>query len=66
MCQMQELVQVVADSDLSTAWVAATATDGQRVVFVREGDRSLLDDYCRLGPGKCPVWLALTPRPIPA
>lgn len=60
MCQMQELVQVVNDGELATAWVAATADDGRRVVFIREADRPLLNDYCELGPGRCPVFQALT------
>lgn len=62
MCEMNELVRVVDDTELATAWVAATAQDGQRVVFVREGDQSLIGTYCALGTGRCPVYQAFARR----
>lgn len=61
MCHMQELVQIIEDHRLSVPWLAASSSDGRKVVFVRQPDEPLLSHYCALGPGLCPIFAALHP-----
>jgi hypothetical protein len=60
MCYMREIVVPVADDRLDTQWAAAEAGDGRKVVFVRESNLDILDHYCTLGPGSCPIWTAFS------
>lgn len=61
MCNIRETVIVVRADQLDADWATCCSDEGARIVFVREGSEQLLDSYCALGPGACPIWLALTP-----